>query len=186
MSEESRRLVQQDADLDQTNNQKTEQANTQDASHQSNPRQDLAVKSRQSQIDQQRVAVTVQNQLAPAAAPDAGRICGRVLNLAGAGLADCVVEVFFGPPLGVPVAVEETDGLGRFRVEDLPPGFYSLRAVSTDGITATQWNLRVVAGGECRAQVALSCLEQTSRRQGVHFPGRSGAVRGAEALLNPE
>ncbi len=174
MSEDLRRLTRQDADLDQTNNQKTDQTATQDASHHSDTRQDLAVRTHQSQVDQQKVTVTVQNHLGASAVQSAaGRLEGRVLDTAGMGIVDCVVEVFFGPLMGIPVAVEETDRLGRFQVADLPPGFYSLRAVAPDGTAAEQWNLRLDVGGECRTQLCLpTVLNRRGRDLSVYFSHR--------------
>lgn len=172
VGEEIRRPIAQDSDLNQTNEQKVDQGNAQDASHRSRARQDVVVHGHQE--EQQRVTVMVKNHLTPAASmPGLGRMDGRALDAAGAAAAGCVVELFFGPLVGVPVAVEETDALGRFRLGDLPPGFYSLRATALDGAVAQQWNLRVDAGGECRAQVCLPTdALRTHRMPPVRFAER--------------
>jgi len=158
VSQESRRLCQQSADLAQTNNQRTDQANTQDASYHSSPRQDLAFRGHLSQVDEQRVTVTVQNHLAAPGLQDAGRLVVAVADGAGLPLPDCVVEVYFGPLTGVPVAIAETDRLGQMRVDDLPPGFYSLRIVGPDGTWSQLWNQRVTAAREARLQAVLPGL----------------------------
>lgn len=150
MSEEQRRQPQQNADLDQVNNQNVDQANTQDASHHSEARQELAV----THNDEHHVSVVVQNHLNPSV-PTAGSIAGRVMTGEGAGAAGAEVQLFFGPLTGMPVVVETADEAGRFRIDDLPPGFFSLRAVGPDGSKAEQWHLRVHAGHTCRAQVVV-------------------------------
>lgn len=154
MNDEPQRSAHQSADVDQTNEQKVDQANTQDASHHSDTRQDLDITSRVTQAEEQQVTVVVQNHLS-APLPGSGNLAGRVLDSAGSGVNGCLVSLFFGPLAGVPVAVEQTDSLGRFRVNDLPPGFYSLRAKAPDDSTVEHWNLRLDAGSECRPQVVL-------------------------------
>ncbi|HEY3368594.1 MAG TPA: carboxypeptidase-like regulatory domain-containing protein [Symbiobacteriaceae bacterium] len=154
MNEEPRRPAHQSADVDQTNDQKVDQANTQDASHHSDTRQDVNASSHVSQADDSQVTVVVQNYLSPAH-PESGHLAGRVLDAAGSGISGCMVSVFFGPLAGIPVAVEQTDQLGRFRVADLPPGFYSLRVTGPDGTSVEHWNLRLSPGGECRPQLLL-------------------------------
>lgn len=166
MSEEPRRLTRQEADLDQTNDQKVDQANTQDASHHSDARQEATVRGQLSQIDEQRVTVTVQNNLAgPAFAPAEGRLSGWIVDGDGHGVPDGTVEVFFGPLLGVPVAVERTDSHGCFRVDGLPSGFYSVRASQRRRTSVEQWNVRVDQGRESRLQLCLPYFLPSERRQ---------------------
>ncbi len=152
MSEELRRLTRQEADLDQTNDQKVDQANTQDASHHSEARQ--------------RVAVTVENHMSPPAYGMAdGRLAGLILDNDGQGIPGVTVELFFGPMVGVPVAIEQTDALGGFRVDGLPGGFYSVRAGRRDRATVQHWNVRVDQGRESRIQLALPSFLPSPRRK---------------------
>lgn len=138
MASDLQRQAHQNADLDQINDQKVEQGNSQDASHQS----------------EQKVAVTIQNHITGPFL-QSGQVDGRITTVDGNSVAQCVVEIFFGALTGVPVAVEETDSLGRFQVLDLPPGFYSIRATGPDGTVVQQWNLRVRPEETCRVQLCL-------------------------------
>jgi hypothetical protein len=154
VSEEPRRLAQQSADVDQVNDQKVDQANTQDASHHSEAKQELALQSSVSQDQEHHINVMVHNHLTGSAVT-AGTLTGLVGASHGGGIPQATVQLFFGPLVGIPVAVESTDQTGRFRFADLPPGFYSLRVAGLDGAAAEQWHLRVYAGQECRTQIRL-------------------------------
>lgn len=163
MSEQPQRPVQQDVDLKQTNDQKTEQANTQDASHQSSAEQDVAVHGYQTQIDRSQVRVTVHNQMLSAGAL-LGRLHVQVSDLNGAGVAGCTAELFFGPLVGIPFMVTGSDAMGRLQAPDLPPGFYGLRVVTPGGGIFEQSNLRVNPGGESRTIIVLpESAPQTQR-----------------------
>lgn len=171
MSDMPRDLARQEADVDQTNDQMVDQANSQDASHHSEARQEASVRGHLSQVDEQRVTVTVQNHLAGSAYGLAeGRLSGWILDSEGQGVAGVTVEVFFGPMVGLPIAIEQTDAHGCFRVDGVPAGFYSVRAGERHRTTVEQWNVRVDQGRESRLHLALPSFLPARKRNFVNAP----------------
>lgn len=151
--------------VDQVNDQRTEQANT-NANDQQNvcqPEQRTRVGVDQAatvhhnapvqQTDWQQVHITVQNVWpgaggGPVGTDLAGSLAGQVCRSGdGRPVAGAPVEIFFGPPFGAPVHTCHTDGAGSFYVGDLPMGFYAI-CVRSPGLTASaeQVNLRVRPG----------------------------------------
>lgn len=116
------------------------------------------------QTDLHQVHITVQNVLppnvtAPRAGPDRveGALAGQILAVAGGQpIAGAPVEIFFGPPTGLPVHRLRTDPSGRFIATDLPPGYYAVR-VSLPGSREyrTAHNLQVRSGQVARHRFSI-------------------------------
>jgi Carboxypeptidase regulatory-like domain len=96
-----------------------------------------------------------------AQAIDFGRLTGTVSDTDGNPLMGATV-MLTGPQLGAREALGAviervtTDARGRFTIEDLAPGWYSLRVVSATRVPALRDKIRVAAGETTRQKFVLS------------------------------
>ena len=96
---------------------------------------------------------TLNLALADAAVRTLGTITGRVTNSSGGSVQGAEVTVLSGPLTG---SVSTSDADGRYSLQSLPAGIYSLRFARAGFPTRTITNLTVSAGGVTVQDVQLN------------------------------
>jgi hypothetical protein len=127
--------------------QKNTQENTQDLDQTQN------VDITPSQNNIQNLQVTVNNKLENYS----GKITGITYGHKGDKILDQVsILVYFGSTIGLPVYNTKSDADGKFAIEDLPAGYYTIKASKGEGTETIIYNIKVLPGQNCYNFISLN------------------------------
>lgn len=117
--------------------QHSNQLNRQDLEQEQN------VDVKPSQVNVQKVEVTVSNKLENYS----GRIEGGIyIQKSDIVVPDVDILLFFGTSGQYPVYKTKSDDNGNYKIEDIPPGFYTIKAKASNGLSALVFNIKVLPG----------------------------------------
>lgn len=126
--------------------QKSDQTNNQDMDQEQN------VDVKPSQINLQHLTVTLNNKIENYC----GTIKGITYSVADKHIVSNVkILVYFGSFCEMPVSQISSDVNGNFIIEDLPPGFYTIKAFLNDNYKDTAVNVKILPGEICNQNLFL-------------------------------
>ncbi|WP_051624357.1 carboxypeptidase-like regulatory domain-containing protein [Clostridium akagii] len=115
--------------------------------------QEQQVDVKPSQINLQRIDVTVNTKLENYS----GKITGIIyINKENAIATEAEIFLYFGGVSDFPVYKTNADKNGCYSIEDLPPGFYSIKAIYNDSIMTTMYNIKVLPGQNSNQPIYLT------------------------------
>jgi hypothetical protein len=126
--------------------QKSDQNNTQDMDQEQN------VDVKPSQVNLQHLTVSLNNKIENYC----GSIKGTTYSVADKQIVpDVKILVYFGSFCELPICQISSDTNGNFVIEDLPPGFYTIKAFLNDNYRDTVVNVKILPGESCNQNLYL-------------------------------
>lgn len=106
-----------------------------------------------SQINLQKIDVTVNNKLENYS----GKITGIIYkNSQNVFTSEAEILLYFGGISALPVYKTNSDKNGCYSIEDLPPGFYSIKVIRNDSVVAIIYNIKVLPGQNSNQTIYLT------------------------------
>lgn len=142
-------------------NKLQEQHSTQENKQDLDQQQQVDVKP--SQINLQKIDVTVNTKLENYS----GKITGIIYkNKENVFATEAEIFLYFGGISDFPVYKTNADKNGCYSIEDLPPGFYSIKVIYNDSIVTTMYNIKVLPGQNSNQPLYLT--ESVCRKKRRH------------------
>jgi hypothetical protein len=152
-------IKEKNEDTADNNNRSQDQRSTQENKQDLDQQQQVDVKP--SQINLQKIDLTVTNQLDNYA----GKMTGVLYkNSSSIFVAKADVFLYFGYVNELPVCKTKSDENGNYSFEDLPPGYYCIKASYDNYLGATVYNIKVLPGQNSNNSIYLSELTYNGRR----------------------
>lgn len=132
--------------------QESTQENIQDLDQQ----QQVDVKP--SQVNVQRLVVTINNKIENYS----GKITGTIYTEENSLASNAAIALYFGNISELPVLQLNTDSNGNFIIENLPPGYYTLRAFHNEVYSDIIPNIKILPGENITQNIYLKNIVKSA------------------------